>query len=78
MANTKRQATIEGTKKHCGIHLKRQFKSIDLYGRAISLTYKGEDNYKTIPGSIVSFFVLFVMAAFTFYKLQILFTRGNT
>ena len=39
-------------------------RSIDYYGSPISFTYQGEDNYKTLPGGILS---LMFAAIFSFY-----------
>ncbi len=52
-----------------------KFKEIDLYGESVSLTYKGEQSYKTMPGAFVSVIVLLTMIAFSTYRCIIFISR---
>ena len=54
-----------------------KFKEIDLYGEQVSLTYKGEQSYKTLPGAIVSIFVFLIMLAFSSYRILVFVTRDG-
>ena len=54
-----------------------KFKEIDLYGEKISLTYKGEQTYKTLPGAIISVLVLLTMLAFSTYRCLVFVTRDG-
>lgn len=60
-----------------GQRLNSKFKELDLYGEQISLTYKGENQYKTLPGAMASFLVLMTLLAFATYRMIILVTRDN-
>ena len=41
-------------------------KSFDENGQPITLNYKGDDSYKTMPGGILSLAVMFVVIAYAF------------
>ncbi len=43
----------------------------------MSLTYKGEGQFKTFPGAIASLFVLMTLFAFATYRMIILVTRDD-
>jgi hypothetical protein len=51
-----------------GEKLRSKFKEVDLYGEKVSLTYKGEQSFKTMPGAIVSVIVILVILAFSIYR----------
>ena len=47
---------------------KSKFLNFDVYGKPVSLTFKGNDKYRTVPGVIITVFVgIFVLlyASFT-------------
>ena len=46
-----------------------------MYGEQIALTYKGESQFKSMPGAIVTCLVLVTLLAFASYRLFILTTR---
>jgi len=50
-------------------------RSFDMYGKNIMFTYKGESQYKTHLGGIISVFVFVVIIAYIVYIFRILFTR---
>ena len=50
---------------------------LDVYGQSISLTYKGEDSFKSPIGTAISILVLVLLMAFGFYKFIILIYRIN-
>ena len=53
-------------------------KSLDQFGEPVSLTYKGETAYKTLPGALMSIVVLFFMTIFS-YKTGVIFVyRTNS
>ena len=60
-----------------GEKLVSKFKEIDLYGHSVSLTYKGEQNYKTIPGAIMSLIVILTILAFSTYKSIVFVTKQD-
>ena len=54
-----------------------KFKEIDLYGEQVSLTYKGDQRYKTMPGAIVSVIVLLTIIAFSIYRCIVFVTKQD-
>jgi hypothetical protein len=48
-----------------------------MYGEQISLTYKGESQFKTLPGAMASLVVILTLLAFATYRIIILVTRDN-
>ena len=50
---------------------------LDLYGQSISLTYKGEDSFKSPLGIAISIVLLVLLMSFGFYKFIILIYRIN-
>ena len=48
-----------------------------MYGEQISLTYKGESQFKTLPGAMTSLAVMLTLLAFATYRMIILVTRDN-
>ena len=42
----------------------------DAFGQNISLNFKGEDSYKTIPGGILSVFVVLCLLSYFALKLK--------
>ena len=57
--------------------MKSKFKELDMYGEKMSLTYKGEPSFKTLPGAIVSLLVMIVMCALSAYKLNNFIFKNN-
>ena len=58
--------------------MKSKLKGFDVYGEQISLTYQGDDTYKTVPGASVSIVVFAVILAYAAYRALILFTLNDT
>lgn len=54
------------------------FKSIDIYGEKISLTYKGEDSFRTYPGAITSFLVLALMLSYGTFRFYLCLNKSDT
>jgi hypothetical protein len=52
-------------------------KSVDVYGEKISLTYKGEDSFKTGPGAFASFLIIAVILSYATYRSYIFLNRLN-
>ena len=44
------------------------FKSLDIFGQKVTLTYKGEEHFKTFLGAFVSLLVLATILAYTIYR----------
>ena len=61
--------------KHKDEYLER-FKWWDSYGEPISLTYKGEESYKTIPGAIISYIVTIILILYAVQQGYLFITRG--
>ena len=40
----------------------------DIYGHAVSLNYKGNDTFKTVPGGLLSIVLLILISAYAFLK----------
>lgn len=43
-------------------------KGFDVFRENVSLTYKGENSFPTLPGSIISIFVIATVLSFAFFK----------
>ena len=67
----------EAEKNSCRKQVQRNFKSIDLFGQSVNLTWNGEDQYKTGFGASISFVLLLILLAFSSYKLYYLVNRFN-
>jgi hypothetical protein len=53
--------------------LTREFwKSHDMYGRKVELTFKGKDTYKTSVGAFVSLSVKVVILIFIIYEIYVI------
>ena len=59
-------------------YIQSKIKSYDMYGRKISFTYKGEDEYKTLCGGLVSLIVLILLALYTWLLVVIMINREDT
>jgi hypothetical protein len=44
-------------------------KKMDMYGEKFSLTFRGDKNFRTYPGTIISICVLVTLISFISYKL---------
>ena len=64
--------------RKCSKALVEKFKSYDIYGEPIALTYKGEGAYKTNIGAAVSIIVLLVLAAYAAMRLKVMATYAGT
>ena len=61
----------------CKKQVKESFKSFDLFGQQISLTWNGEDQYKTTIGATLSTAIWVVMLAYTIMRFTDMVTRSN-
>lgn len=57
--------------------MRDSFKGIDWFGQTVQLTYKGEDQYKTLLGASVSFILILILLGFGIFKAYYLFSRFN-
>ncbi len=61
----------------CKRQLKEKFKSVDYFGQSVSLTWNGEDQYKTVLGASVSWIIFIVIIAYSAYRLVYMVERRN-
>ncbi len=61
----------------CKKQVKEQFKSIDLFGQQVNLTWNGEDQYKTTIGAILSTAIWVIMLAYTIMRFTDMVSRKN-
>ena len=61
----------------CKSQFKEKFKSVDLFGQSINLTWNGEDEYKTMFGASISWVLRIVITAYLIYKFIVLVTRQD-
>ena len=59
----------------CKGRVKEQFKSVDLFGQSVGLTWQGEDTYKTSFGASITWIIYIIMAAYTIFRLHYLVNR---
>jgi len=52
----------------CKRQMKERFKSVDLFGQQVGLTWQGEDQYKTSFGASISWVILVIMIAYTAFR----------
>jgi len=57
--------------------MKEKFKSVDLFGQSVNLTWNGEDEYKTMFGASISWVLRIVITAYLVYKFIVLVTRQD-
>jgi hypothetical protein len=58
------------SKNACKKQMKEQFKSLDLFGQQVSLTWNGQDQYKTSIGASVSSIIRIILIAYTVKRLM--------
>eukprot|EP00347_Sterkiella_histriomuscorum_P023442 403334623 len=56
----------------------KQFKQLDMYGKSVALTYKGEETYKSLIGAFASTLIYGTVLAFFLYKCSIVLFKGDT
>ncbi|CAI2387840.1 unnamed protein product [Moneuplotes crassus] len=66
------------TKKSLMTKLFDKIKSIDMYGKDISLTYDGDDKYRTYIGGVSSLFVGSIIITYVVYLFYIMFYKQDT
>lgn len=57
--------------------MKDSVKGFDWFGQTVQLTYKGEDQYRTLLGAAVSFVLILILLGFGIFKAYYLFSRFN-
>eukprot|EP00347_Sterkiella_histriomuscorum_P017701 403348330 len=72
-----KKITNEKPKKNKCEGMKDSFKGFDWFGQTVQLTYKGEDQYKTLLGAVVSFILILVLTGYGAFKAYYLFSRFN-
>ena len=58
-------------KKKLLVRLLDFFKSVDLYGKNIKLTYEGDDTFKTHIGGFASFTILLLILSYFWLQLRV-------
>jgi len=53
-------------------------KSRDMYGKTFTFTYKGEDEFKTTIGGVISIAIQVVLAIYAIMLLRVMAQRGDT
>ena len=53
-------------------------RSGDLYGKQITMTYKGEDSFKTTYGGIISLFIKLILFTYAGVLFAVIINRGDT
>ena len=53
------------------------FEEFDQFGQSVKFNYNGKETIKSLPGSVVSIFLYFVLLAFIVQRLQQLITYNN-
>eukprot|EP00347_Sterkiella_histriomuscorum_P017330 403349798 len=51
---------------------------IDLYGKSVQLTYKGQETYKSMVGASISFIIICTLFSYLVFKINVLFTKNDT
>ncbi len=75
VSNSVRRSKV--VKEPCDRKFGRMFKNIDIYGEQISLTYKGENAYKTKLGAVVTMFLVLILVTYGTYRFYVLSNRIN-
>ena len=57
--------------------MREKFKTVDLFGQSVNLTWNGEDNYKTTFGASISSVLIVILLAYTSYRIYYLVNRNN-
>ena len=60
------------------LRLIKPIKDFDFYGKKITFTYKGEEEYKTHTGGCTSLAILCILAVYFYFLLDILMNNKNT
>lgn len=55
--------------------MKEKFRSLDIFGEDISLSYKGSSKFKTTPGAVASVIIISVLTGYALFRLFILGNR---
>lgn len=63
--------------KNCGINIGSFFKSVDIYGEKVTLTYKGEDSFKTYPGALITVLIIGTVLAYGIFRTHIWLNKMN-
>ncbi len=77
MQEERKQTQVEQSSKQGG-KLRKSFKKIDIYSKSISMTYKGEDKYRTTLGALVSVLVIIMLILFFCYRLVVMYAKDAT
>ena len=58
--------------KKCHTSIKEKFRSLDVFGEDISLSYRGSSKFKTTPGAAASVLIVSVLTAYALFRFYIL------
>ena len=59
-------------------YIAETIKSADLYGKQITMTYKGEDSFKTTYGGVISLFIKLILFTYAGVLFAVIINRGDT
>ena len=74
----KLKETAIWTRKYAGSILAKTIKKIDLFPRNIMLTYKGDTEFATVFGGLVSAAILAIVGVYFGYLIQDMVTRSRS
>lgn len=57
--------------------MKEKYKSVDAFGQSVSLTWRGEESFKTILGATFTWLIFIVLLAYSGYRFFYLVNRFN-
>lgn len=49
----------------------------DIFGQKVELTFKGQKNFKTTIGAVISIFIKVILALFIWYEVYVIFSRKH-
>lgn len=75
--NNKHKKQEKNSSSEIKKELCNKFKSLDMYGEEICLTYKGENAFKTKIGATVSSIILCIILSYSIYRSIILITKSD-
>ena len=79
MKNLVDNSGIIPTHRNDKVHVvKKWIRKLDMYGRPVTMTYKGKDKFRSILGGFTSMLILACILSFFLYKLRDLILRDQT
>ena len=60
------------------LYIRNCFKYFDLYGKPVTLTYKGNEKFKTFLGGFISFWILILVFSYMIILLRVITKKSGT